>query len=112
MGGETIFSLFGAGIAEKDISHLKKEMKESTKTRLKRLNVLIVEEVSLLGGLKFSKFAELASFARDSAEPWGGIQVTCLPWCYVSSARMFLNGLCRWSPQEISFRSTSCMIMW
>ena len=77
IGGSTIHSFAGVGIADKPISDLIKIASHSsnTKKRWRTCQVLVVDEVSMLSADYFDIVNAIAKAIRKSDKPFGGIQV-------------------------------------
>ena len=78
IGGMTIHSCFGLGIfdGEPDTHYLNRCLtKQGVKKRLQDMEVLIVDEVSMLSPPLGRVIDELLRMAKDTEEPFGGIQV-------------------------------------
>ncbi len=75
--GRTIHSFAGIGTGSADvqrlITHILKERKLKDKWR--SVDVLIIDEVSMLSAELFDKLEQIARCIRQSTEPFGGIQV-------------------------------------
>lgn len=80
IGGMTIHSWSGIGIkdtlAKADIQRIK-ELPHYAK-RIKKARVLIIDEVSMLDGKIFSLVDRVCQGVRESADPFGGLQVVCV----------------------------------
>lgn len=77
IGGKTIHSFLGIGIGTDSVRKLYKKINTSPflQNRWKRLNVLIIDEVSMLSVELFEKIEELARMVRQNEAPFGGIQI-------------------------------------
>ncbi len=84
IGGVTIHSYLGIGLGKDEIYKLYKKIIKR-KWIMKRwldIEILIIDEVSMLSHLLFDKIEELARLIRDSEEPFGGIQLVITgDWC-------------------------------
>ena len=80
IGGMTIHSWSGIGIKDtltkSDITHIK-GLPHYAK-RIRKAKVLIIDEVSMLDGKIFSLVDRVCQGVRESAEPFGGLQVVCV----------------------------------
>ncbi len=80
IGGMTIHSWSGIGIKDKltksDITHIK-GLPHYAK-RIRKAKILIIDEVSMLDGKIFALVDRVCQGVRDSAEPFGGLQVVCV----------------------------------
>ncbi len=78
LGGMTIHSCFGLGPFDEepgDLSLKKSLDRPGVKKRLKHMNVLIVDEVSMLSPVLFSVMDRMFRMAKESDELFGGIQI-------------------------------------
>lgn len=77
IGGMTLHSWSGMGIREsltdEDIEHIM--TKEYLMKRFMKTSVLIIDEISMLGGEFLASLDRLLRFARISQDPFGGMQV-------------------------------------
>ena len=75
--GRTIHSFAGIGTGSADvqrlITHILKERKLKEKWR--SVDVLIIDEISMLSAELFDKLEEIAKCIRQSVETFGGIQI-------------------------------------
>lgn len=80
IGGMTIHSWSGIAIKDKltksDIQRIK-DLPHYSK-RIRKAKVLIIDEVSMLDEKIFSLVGQVCQGVRDSAEPFGGLQVVCV----------------------------------
>ncbi|MFZ2300178.1 MAG: PIF1 family DEAD/DEAH box helicase [Candidatus Moraniibacteriota bacterium] len=80
IGGMTIHSWSSIGIKDKltksDIAHIK-GLPHYAK-RIRKAKVLVIDEVSMLDGKIFSLVDRVCQGVRESAEPFGGLQVVCV----------------------------------
>ena len=75
-GGRTVHSFFGVGKGDEDLHHLLRVRNGTRKQeRLRDIQVLIIDEISMLGASLFTKLEAIAKHDRKSTEPWGGLQV-------------------------------------
>ena len=78
MGGRTLHSFLGIGLGQKSayaLSYHTKTKFPGTITRLKELEMLIVDEISMISEELFDKISEYLCIIRKDARPFGGIQV-------------------------------------
>jgi len=77
IGGITLHSFSGIGIAdsltEKDIKQIL--TKQHIVTRLRKVKVLIIDEISMVSPFVFTSVDTICRKARGSDEPFGGLQV-------------------------------------
>lgn len=104
LGGRTFHSFFGLGIMEggrdATLSRLMNEGK--TLSRIKRVEAIIIDEISMIPGDAFTVAEMISQIARESNLPWGGLRVIAvgdfgqLPpvakngqkrdWCFLTEA--------------------------
>ena len=78
LGGETIHRFSGIGIGRGDPMSLVKKVSKNyeIKLKLRRLKILIIDEVSMLGLELFEKLHTVFAYIRDKPhEPFGGVQL-------------------------------------
>lgn len=80
IGGTTIHSFAGIGLAQEPVDQLVHKVKRNVKARSRwqRAQVLVIDEVSMVDGDLFDKLAGVASALRGKAgasKPFGGIQL-------------------------------------
>jgi len=77
IGGCTLHSFLGLGLATENINILREKIKKLKRVRNRWINtkVLIIDEISMIDSIFFDKVEAIAKFARYSKEPFGGIQV-------------------------------------
>jgi len=75
IGGQTIHSWLGIGWGEEDVKYLIEKVKKNKKAqdRIKRTNVLILDEVSMIKGDLMDKMDVILKYFRHSEKPFGGI---------------------------------------
>ena len=76
IGGKTLHSYLGLGLAEEPVSELIRRIRfnKVVSARWRNLDALIVDEVSMMSPTLFEKVEEIARATRRSASPMGGIQ--------------------------------------
>lgn len=77
VGGRTFHSFFGLGIMEGGPHETFQRAKEDNKLmkRLREVEGVIIDEISMIPGSAFEVAESLARFARESSLPWGGMRV-------------------------------------
>lgn len=79
IGGRTIHSLLGIGLGKKnadELAYLVTRKKPQIKKYLMELDVLIIDEISMMEGELFDKISEYLGIIRKKpAIPFGGIQI-------------------------------------
>lgn len=76
-GGTTLHSFLGIGIGKDSIEKMHEKIfnKSFIKNRWKKLDVLIIDEISMLSLELFDKLEKLARLIRRNEKPFGGIQL-------------------------------------
>lgn len=81
IGGRTIHSYLGIGLGKKTASDLAlyvtKKM-ASTVSRIRSIDVLVIEEISMMDAELFDKISEFLKILRKCDKPFGGLQVFLL----------------------------------
>lgn len=77
INGTTVHSYLGIGLGTDDIKTLYEKIKKKRfyLSRWKKLDTLIVDEISMMSPDLFDKLENLARVIRDNDEPFGGIQM-------------------------------------
>ena len=77
IGGSTLHSYLGIGLGTADASQLYLNIKKNSyiHKRWKELDILIIDEVSMLSPVLFDKIEQLARAIRKNDNPFGGIQL-------------------------------------
>jgi ATP-dependent exoDNAse (exonuclease V) alpha subunit len=77
IGGSTLHSFLGIGLGTADVSQLYLNIKKNSymNRRWKELDILIIDEVSMLSPVLFDKIEHLARVIRKNENPFGGIQL-------------------------------------
>jgi ATP-dependent DNA helicase PIF1 len=77
IGGTTLHSFLGIGLGRDDVKTLSEIIlkKNWIKRRWAELDILIIDEVSMLSPELFDKLEEVARIVRHSSSPFGGIQL-------------------------------------
>jgi ATP-dependent DNA helicase PIF1 len=78
IGGTTIHSFLKMGLAKKTANELYDILKSKNSTylkKIKKLKVLIIDEISMVDNILFSKISKLLSLIMEVKKPFGGIQV-------------------------------------
>lgn len=76
--GRTIHSYLGIGLGTKTAAQLAAYVIQNSKyvlNRLKNLDILIIDEISMLDAELFSKISEFLSIIRMNTAPFGGVQI-------------------------------------
>ena len=76
IGGKTLHSFLGIGLAEDPAEDIAKRVRvvKTLNQRWKNLDVLVIDEVSMLTGELLEKIDYIAKFVRQDSRPMGGIQ--------------------------------------
>jgi ATP-dependent DNA helicase PIF1 len=77
IGGKTIHSFLGIGLAKKNANELVRFARKSPKLvrRLKELQLLLIDEVSMMNAELLDKISEFLSIIRGNPKLFGGIQI-------------------------------------
>jgi ATP-dependent DNA helicase PIF1 len=75
IGGQTLHSYFGIGLAREPADQLINFMSSKAKKRIRRTKTLVIDEVSMLSKALFEKLEEIARKVRHTEEYFGGIQI-------------------------------------
>ena len=77
INGTTLHSFMGIGLATGTVETLIGKITKNKKTlnKLKNLEVLIIDEVSMLNDELFDKISEILKIIRYSQKPFGGLQI-------------------------------------
>jgi ATP-dependent DNA helicase PIF1 len=77
IGGQTLHSFAGIGLAWGGVQRLVKQINNQSHAtqRWQQAKVLVVDEVSMCDGSLFTKLEEIAQRIRHSREPFGGLQL-------------------------------------
>jgi preprotein translocase subunit YajC len=80
VGGRTFHSFFGLGIMEGGFEAAREKAlgDRRLRKRLKNIEGIVIDEVSMIPGAAFSLAEELARTFRESSLPWGGLRVICV----------------------------------
>lgn len=76
-GGSTIHSYLGVGLGTSSVESMYKKLcsRPHFRNRWKNMEVLIIDEISMLSPVLFDKLEALARRVRRNEEPFGGIQL-------------------------------------
>lgn len=75
VGGRTLHSQAGIGLARKTAASLVRDMKPQKRLAWRQCTTLIIDEVSMLSRELFEKLDEIARTIRGGVRPFGGIQL-------------------------------------
>lgn len=81
IGGRTIHSFLGVGLAKLTAQQLAYHTMTKNKALVKKLNaldVLVIEEISMMDAEFFEKVSDYLTIIRKSGKPFGGIQLVML----------------------------------
>jgi ATP-dependent DNA helicase PIF1 len=82
IGGRTLHSYLGIGINKKTSTEMAKYMRKDVKNKLKALDFLIIDEISMLNNEMFVDISHLLCIIKGNTEPFGGVQVLlCGDFC-------------------------------
>ena len=89
IGGSTIHSFFGVGHGSEDVGYLINKIKVNKKVtaRIKGINCLLIDEVSMLTGSLFNKIDLICKYFRGNQKPFGGIKtiIACGDFCQLGA---------------------------
>jgi len=89
IGGTTIHSFLKIGLAKKTANELYELLKSKNSSylkKIKKLKVLIIDEISMIDNILFSKISKLLSLIMEVKKPFGNIQV------------IFIGDMCQLAP--------------
>tara|TARA_Y100000389_G_scaffold157097_1_gene158148 strand:+ start:5029 stop:6465 length:1437 start_codon:yes stop_codon:yes gene_type:complete len=77
MGGSTLHSYLGIGLGDGCVEWLVEKIlkRKYLSTRWRRIQVLVIDEISMLSPELFDKLNAIGKRVRKSQKPWGGIQL-------------------------------------
>jgi len=77
INGRTIHSTLGIGLARDPAEELAKKVnkKYHIASNIKKLNILIIDEISMIDNELFTKISDFLSVIRKNSKPFGGIQI-------------------------------------
>lgn len=75
LGGTTIHSWSGIGIADEIHKRHTSDMSKSRRDQIEQADILIIDEVSMLHDFRLDMVDEVCKNIRGSSEPFGGLQV-------------------------------------
>lgn len=77
LGGRTFHSFFGLGILEggPDLTFDRATRHKGIVRRLKKTEVVLIDEISMIGAEEFQVAERIARKARANSAPWGGLQI-------------------------------------
>lgn len=104
IGGQTIHSFAGLGLADEPVDQIISEVMKrgKVKERIRATHVLFLDEVSMIKGDLLDKVNAVFRAVRRSNDPWGGVQ-----FCFVGDF-LQLNPVFKGQEiQELAFESVS-----
>ncbi len=108
IGGSTLHSFLGIGLGAKDAADLAQGLLTNSKkkpivARLRALRLLIIDEISMLSNVLFTKVSSLLSILRNTDAPFGGVQlVLCGDFCQLPPVEPDYAFLCEeWDRCEL-----------
>lgn len=75
LGGNTIHSWAGIGIADELSRHMVEGMSKSRVAQIESADILVIDEVSMLHDYRLDMVDQITRSVRKSPEPFGGLQV-------------------------------------
>ena len=97
--GKTVHSFFGIGQGKGEPEQWAAGLSKYTRANLKKTDVLIVDEISMMPGELLDKLNVLAQTVRHSADPFGGTQMI------VSGDFMQLPPVVKGAPMTFAFEA-------
>lgn len=77
LGGRTVHSFLGIGLAKtsaRDLAGKTKRVAKHVVKRIRGLNILIIDEISMISDELLDKISEYMQILRDDTRPFGGVQ--------------------------------------
>ncbi len=106
LGGRTFHSYFGLGIMEGGVDAVvARALKHrGIVTRIRKTKIILIDEISMIGGQEWEAAEQIARQARANPLPWGGIRMISVgdfaqlppvtkPWCFLTE---------KWTTTEFS----------
>jgi ATP-dependent DNA helicase PIF1 len=84
IGGRTLHSALGIGLAQGNINDITSKIitNPSQATKIRKLDILIIDEISMMSNILFEKINGVLSNVRNNPLPFGGVQVVlCGDFC-------------------------------
>jgi ATP-dependent DNA helicase PIF1 len=75
LNAATLFSFLGIGIGEGSVEDVASRIPAYRKKKLRRLELLIVDEMSMMSSELFDKISRVLSIIRRDERAWGGVQL-------------------------------------
>ncbi|HEY5667977.1 MAG TPA: AAA family ATPase, partial [Candidatus Saccharimonadales bacterium] len=75
LNGTTIHAWSGIGVQSFFDKHMMKSMGKTRQDLIKKANVLVIDEISMLHDYRLDMVDEVLRFVRDNRDPFGGVQV-------------------------------------
>ncbi len=77
LGGRTFHSFFGLGIMEGGFEQTveRATRHQGITRRLRKTDLVIVDEISMIGALEWEAAEAISKIARKRSEPWGGLRI-------------------------------------
>ena len=78
IGGTTLHSFMGIGLARESVEYLVRRIKSHPNNKadlLKQLEMLIIDEVSMMNDELLTKVSQILSIIRKNPAPFGGVQI-------------------------------------
>lgn len=76
--GTTLYSFLGIGLARESVNDIVKKMYPKFKQLWQRLELLVIDEISMCSAELFEKLNLIAQSLRGNTNPYGGIQLVLL----------------------------------
>ncbi len=102
IGGQTLHSYLGIGLGKKPVEALYRYMDSQSVKKLKELEFLIIDEISMLNNDIFTKVSHLFCMIKRKREPFGGMQVlVCGDFCQLPPVEPDYAFMCdEWNRSE------------
>lgn len=78
IGGSTIHSFLGIGLAKKSAQELATQIatqKKIVHRRISKLEILVIDEISMMNSELFDKISDILKILRKNKKPFGGVQM-------------------------------------
>jgi len=75
LNGTTIHAWSGIGVHDEFTKHMANKLGKSRQELIKKADILVIDEISMLHDFRLDMIDEVLRFVRDNPEPFGGMQV-------------------------------------
>ena len=73
--GRTIHSFAGIGFGDSTVNELNKSLQTAVRKRLREIDVLVLDEISMISAALFEKLDQLLRLVRTNDSAFGGVQM-------------------------------------